>query len=583
MTTTTISAAKPKKAVMAGAFSVLQKVGKAVMLPVSVLPVAGILLGVGSAGFSIMPDIVNTLMVQAGEAIFDNMGLLFAIGIALGFAKNDGVAAMAALVGYAIMIKTIGVMSPGTDVGVLGGMIAGAIAAYSFNRFFKIQLPSYLGFFSGKRSVPIITGFGAIFAGVILSFIWPPIGHLIATFSHWAANQNPILAFGIYGMVERSLIPAGLHHVWNVPFFFEAGSCIDSTGKAANGVLTCYLQANEASRAAGNGFGQLAGGYLFKMFGLPAAAMAIWHTARPENRAMVGGIMISAALTSFLTGITEPIEFAFMFVAPLLYVVHALMAGLAYVLVNMLGVVHGTSFSHGLFDFLLLSGKAEKIGLLVILGLIYAALYYVVFRFLIVKFDLKTPGRTDSEAELVGGEGTERAQNFIEAFGGPQNLVNVDSCITRLRMDVLDASKVDHARLKQLGASGVLVSGNAVQAIVGTIAEVTRTEIDEMLASGGFVISAPTVAETVDDVAVTSANMEQALQLKGLLGEVLSCRSVADNRLRIEVSDSSQLDLDALKTQGVEEVLVFNKQLIHLLFAENTAGLAAALTETTNH
>ncbi|MGS0724485.1 PTS transporter subunit EIIC, partial [Shewanella sp. 30m-9] len=174
------------------------------------------------------------------------------------------------------------------------------------------------GFFSGKRSVPIITGFGAIFAGVILSFIWPPIGNAIAAFSHWAAYQNPTLAFGIYGVVERSLIPAGLHHVWNVPFFFEAGNCVDSLGKPATGVLTCYLQADDASRAAGNGFGQLAGGYLFKMFGLPAAAMAIWHTARPENRVMVGSIMISAALTAFLTGITEPIEFAFLFAAPLL-------------------------------------------------------------------------------------------------------------------------------------------------------------------------------------------------------------------------------------------------------------------------
>ncbi|MEH6463614.1 MAG: PTS glucose transporter subunit IIBC [Shewanella psychromarinicola] len=580
MTSKTITAAKPKKAMMSGAFSVLQKVGKSVMLPVSVLPVAGILLGVGSAGFSVLPDIVNVLMVQAGEAIFSNMGLLFAIGIALGFAKNDGVAAMAALVGYAIMVKTIGVLEPGTDVGVFGGMIAGAIAAATFNRFFKIQLPSYLGFFSGKRSVPIITGFGAIFAGVILSLIWPPIGNAIAAFSHWAAYQNPTLAFGIYGVVERSLIPAGLHHVWNVPFFFEAGNCVDSLGKPATGVLTCYLQADDASRAAGNGFGQLAGGYLFKMFGLPAAAMAIWHTARPENRVMVGSIMISAALTAFLTGITEPIEFAFLFAAPLLYVVHALMAGLAYVLVNMFGVVHGTSFSHGLIDFLVLSGHSQKIWLLVVLGLIYAALYYVVFRFLILKFDLKTPGRMDVELELVSSEGTERARNFIEAFGGPENLVNVDSCITRLRMDVRDTSKVDQARLKQLGASGVLISGNAVQAIVGTIAEVSRTEIDEMLASGGYLAATPTPVIATATVNISAKDREQAQAILPLLGDVSSCRAIADNRLRLEVKDASLLDSTALQAHGIEAVLVLNPNLVHLIFSMKTTGLASVLNET---
>lgn len=578
MTTKTASQTAGKKAFFSDAFSLLQKVGKSVMLPVSVLPVAGIFLGVGSAGFSLFPDIVNTIMVQAGEAVFGNMGVLFAIGIALGFAKNDGVAAMAALVGYAIMTKTLGVISPGTDVGVFGGMMAGAIAAYSFNRFFKIQLPAYLGFFSGKRSVPIITGFGAIFAGILLSFIWPPIGNLIGEFSHWAANQNPTLAFGIYGVVERSLIPVGLHHVWNVPFFFEAGSCVDSTGKAATGVLTCYLQADEASRIAGNGFGQLAGGYLFKMFGLPAAAMAIWHTAKPENRVMVGGIMISAALTSFLTGITEPIEFAFMFAAPLLYAVHALMAGLAYVIVNALGVVHGTSFSHGLIDFLVLSGNAQKMGLLVVLGLGYALLYYVVFRFLIVKFDLKTPGRTDVEEAAVSAQGSERARNFIEAFGGPENLANVDSCITRLRIDVVDTAKVDQARLKQLGASGVLMSGNAVQAIVGTIAEVTRTEIDEMLASGGYVVNSDVLTTTTAEVEVTEADTQLAAKLAPLLAGIKDGRSVAGNRLRIALNQDASLDTDALLAAGVQHVITLEDGVVQLIFTDSTAGLAKALS-----
>ncbi|NRD73684.1 PTS glucose transporter subunit IIBC [Shewanella sp. VB17] len=578
MTTKTKNNINPKKSHLTDAFSILQKVGKSVMLPVSVLPVAGILLGVGAANFSVLPDIVNLLMVQAGEAIFGNMGLLFAIGIALGFAKNDGVAAMAALVGYSIMTKSIDVLEPGTDVGVFGGMIAGAIAAWTFNRFYKIQLPSYLGFFSGKRSVPIITGLAAIVAGVILSFIWPPIAHLLATFSNWAAYQNPTLAFGIYGVVERLLIPVGLHHVWNVPFFFEAGNCVDSLGKEATGVLTCYLQADDASRAAGNGFGQLAGGYLFKMFGLPAAALAIWHTAKPENRTLVGGIMMSAALTAFLTGITEPIEFAFLFAAPVLYVVHALLAGFAYVLVNMLGVVHGTSFSHGLIDFLVLSGHSQKIGLLALLGLIYAAVYYTVFRVLIVSLNLKTPGRTDDDLEIESAVGTERARNFIEAFGGPANLTNVDSCITRLRIDVVDTSKVDQARLKQLGASGVLISGNAIQAIVGTIAEVTRTEIDEMIGSGSFVQTK--IAPVIESpVVVNTAVNAQATAIKSVLGEITSCRSIADNRLRIEVKNSETIDKQALLNNNVEDMVILNSQVIHLLFKTNTAALANALNQ----
>ena len=580
MTTKTTNNIHQKNSRLSGAFSILQKVGKSVMLPVSVLPVAGILLGVGAANFSVIPDIVNLLMVQAGEAIFGNMGLLFAIGIALGFAKNDGVAAMAALVGYSIMTKSIGVLEPGTDVGVFGGIIAGAIAAWTFNRFYKIQLPSYLGFFSGKRSVPIITGLAAIVAGVILSFIWPPIAHLLATFSNWAAYQNPTLAFGIYGVVERLLIPVGLHHVWNVPFFFEAGNCVDSLGKEATGVLTCYLQADDASRASGNGFGQLAGGYLFKMFGLPAAALAIWHTAKPENRTLVGGIMMSAALTSFLTGITEPIEFAFLFAAPILYVVHALLAGLAYVLVNMLGIVHGTSFSHGLIDFLVLSGHSQNIGLLALLGLIYAAVYYTVFRVLIVSLDLKTPGRTDDDLEIDSAVGTQRARHFIEAFGGPANLTNVDSCITRLRIDVVDTNKVDQARLKQLGASGVLISGNAIQAIVGTIAEVTRTEIEEMIGSGSFV-QAKVASVTETSVAVTTRTVHaQATAIKSVLGEITSCRSIADNRLRIEISNSEAINKQALLDNNIEDIVIINTHLIHLIFKTNTAALANALNQS---
>ena len=397
------------------------------------------------------------------------MALLFAIGVALGFTKNDGVAGLAAAVGYYIMMQTVETLAPGANTGVLGGIIAGGIAAAMFNRFYNITLPEYLGFFAGKRAVPIMTGLSAIVMGAILAVVWPPIGSIIASFSDWAAHQNPTVAFGIYGVVERSLIPFGLHHIWNVPFFFEAGTCTNLAGEELNGILTCYLSADDASRAAGNGFGQLAGGYMFKMFGLPAAAIAIAHSAKPENRAKVMGIMASAALTSFLTGITEPIEFAFLFVAPVLYAIHALLAGSAFVVTNMLGMVHGTSFSHGLIDFLVLSANSQKLIYFIVIGLIYAAIYYTLFRVVIKALDLKTPGREDEEAEeTVVLNNEEMSAALVTAFGGKANIDNLDACITRLRISVNDIEKVNQAELKRIGAAGVVVSGNGVQAIFGT-------------------------------------------------------------------------------------------------------------------
>ena len=318
------------------AFGILQKMGKALMLPVAVLPAAGILLGVGAAKFAILPLAVSNVMEQAGGAVFGNLPLLFAIGVVLGLTENDGVAALSAVVGFAVMLATMGVMAPfvgyeprpimgipSIETGVFGGILIGAVAAALFNRFYRIQLPPYLGFFAGKRSVPILTAFAAIFVGIGLSLVWPPIGKGIASFSHWAATSNPALAFTVYGLVERSLIPFGLHHIWNVPFFFEVGTYVDPTsGKELHGEIARFAAGDRTA-------GYLAGGYLFKMWGLPAAAIAMWHTARPENRARIGGIMISAALTSFLTGITEPIEFAFLFVAPVLYAVHAVLAAVA--------------------------------------------------------------------------------------------------------------------------------------------------------------------------------------------------------------------------------------------------------------
>src|SRR5688500_12228716 len=410
------------------AFGWLQKIGKSLMLPVSVLPVAGILLGVGSAKFALLPATVSNVMAQAGGAVFGNLPLIFAIGVALGLTGNDGVAALAAVVGFAVMVATMGVMAPlvgyepreimgipSIETGVFGGILIGAVAAILFNRFFKVQLPPYLGFFSGKRSVPILTAFAAVLAGIVLSFVWPPIGRQIDVFSHWAATSSPNIAFAVYGVVERSLIPFGLHHIWNVPFFFEVGQFVDETGKVIRGEIYRFTAGDPTA-------GNLAGGYLFKMWGLPAAALAMWHTARPENRKRIGGIMISAALTSFLTGITEPIEFAFLFVAPVLYGIHAVLAGAAYFLCVELGIRHSTTFSHGLIDYIVLFPNSQRGLWFLWLGPLWALMYYGLFRTMIVKLDLEARGREleDVTAPAVegpagpGGDGV--APGLVAAF-----------------------------------------------------------------------------------------------------------------------------------------------------------------------
>src|SRR5947209_3302993 len=432
------------------AFSLLQKVGKCMMLPVSVLPVAGILLGVGSANFSFLPESVSLVMAKSGDAIFANLPLLFAIGVAIGLTDNDGVAALAGTTGYVVFLAALGVCAglrgievkaimgiPSIQTGVFGGIIVGLIAAWCFNRFYRIQLPPYLGFFAGKRSVPIITSFAVIFVGALLSFIWPPIGNGINAFSHWAVHGSPALAFTIYGVVERALIPFGLHHVWNVPFFFEAGSYTDATGTTVHGEIARFIAGDPTA-------GNMTGGYLFKMWGLPAAAIAMWRAARPENRAKVGGIMISAALTAFLTGITEPIEFAFLFVAPILYAIHALLAGSAYFICILLGIKHGFTFSHGLIHYVLLFPKSHNALWLLVIGPLWAAVYYGIFSFAIRYFNLMTPGRAKEEASVASARaavGDEFALQVVRAFGGRSNILSLDACITRLRVKLADITK----------------------------------------------------------------------------------------------------------------------------------------------
>jgi PTS system glucose-specific IIC component len=497
------------------AFAVLQKIGKSLMMPVAVLPVAGLLLGIGSANFSWMPIIISHLMAQSGAAVFGNLPILFAVGVALGLTDNDGVASLAAIVGYVVLLGTMGVMAPllgakpsmvmgisTMDTGVFGGIISGVVASVLFNRYYHIELPSYLGFFAGKRFVPIVTAVASIALGVILSVIWAPIQGGIDTFSHWAAVSNPALAVTLYGVVERMLLPFGLHHIWNVPFFFQMGDYTDpTTGHLIHGDINRFFAGDPTA-------GILAGGFLPKMWGLPAAAIAIWHSAKPENRTKIGAIMVSAALTSFLTGITEPIEFSFLFVAPILYAVHAVLVGLAFFLMNHFGAHMGFTFSQGAIDFSLFYVRDVRPWLVFILGPIYAVVYYTVFRVLIKVLDLKTPGREDNveedvfqtepEVHNVNTDGTlvapafaaaapalsanaQMAVNLIEALGGRGNLSSLDACITRLRVSVADLSKVNQPRLKSLGAAGVVVVGNNVQAIFGPRSENLKTDIQEYL------------------------------------------------------------------------------------------------------
>ncbi|MDR2199200.1 MAG: PTS glucose transporter subunit IIBC [Deltaproteobacteria bacterium] len=549
----------------------LQKIGKSLMLPVAILPVAGILLGVGSSNFSWMPAIVSEVMKNGGSIIFGNLAMVFAVGVALGFTENDGSAALSAVVGYLVMVATLSVMAlqvlglnpdpdarqlqnivglMSIDTGVFGGIIVGGLAAYLFNRFYRIELPSYLAFFAGKRFVPIITGLAAIILGVLLSYIWPPVQKLITLFSNWAAYSNPTMAGVIYGFVERLLLPFGLHHAWNVPFFFEIGSyVIPGTNVVIHGDINRFFAGDPTA-------GILSGGFLTKMWGLPAAAIAMWHASRPENRKRVGGIMVSAALTSVLTGITEPIEFSFMFVAPFLYLAHAVLTGCAFAVMNLAGAHIGYTFSQGGIDFLLYYSIDTKPWLVFIFGPVYALLYYSVFRGMIGFFKLKTPGREEEDSSAVALDSSGEwglARNLVLAFGGRSNITNLDACITRLRVSVADPRKVSAGKLKALGAAGVVEAGKAVQAIFGTKAGNLKSDMDAYLKQAGddaelpaaelekLAAEGPSTDEPLQ-IAVAPASKEEKDKIKAILGgegNIVSVAPGGKTRLLVKLRDPS--------------------------------------------
>ncbi|MDR1658200.1 MAG: glucose-specific PTS transporter subunit IIBC [Deltaproteobacteria bacterium] len=560
-----------------------QQIGKSLMLPVAILPVAGILLGVGTSEFSFIPNLISRIMTSGGNVIFGNLALIFAIGVALGFTENDGTAALSAVVGYLVMTATISVMalhvfemdpSPearqlqnvlgmmAIDTGVFGGIIMGGLSAALYNRFYRIELPPYLAFFSGKRFVPIITGITAILTGVLLSYLWPPVKDKILIFSNWAAYSNPVMAGSIYGFVERLLLPFGLHHAWNVPFFFEIGSYIDpETSKVFHGDLSRFFQGDPTA-------GILGGGFLTKMWGLPMAAIAMWRVARPENRVKVGGIMLSAALTSFLTGITEPIEFSFMFVAPLLYFIHAVLTGAAFAIINILGGHIGYTFSQGGIDLLLYYSMDTKPWLVFVVGPIYGVLYFGIFRTLIVLMGFKTPGRQQVEEEIIFSSGEQEkfafSRQIILALGGRSNITTLDNCITRLRVSVVDPAKVNSGTLKALGAAGVVERGRAVQAIFGTRVGNIKSDIDEYLKTAGPEAELPSEmlaalpAKTSSTAAtgeakVADASTEELETLRGLLGgkdNIKSFSPAAATRLIVSVRNKDLIKFDETKQSG---------------------------------
>ncbi|MBI0580248.1 PTS transporter subunit EIIC [Neobacillus cucumis] len=443
----------------------LQRIGKALMLPIAVLPAAGLLLRFGQ------PDLLNIpFIANAGNAIFANLALIFAIGVAMGFAKdNNGAAALAGAIGYLVLTEGTKAIDKNINMGVLGGILTGIIAGLLYNRFRDVKLPEWLGFFSGRRFVPIITSVAMVVLAGIAGFVWPPIQDGINGLGNWIIGLGAV-GSGLFGFLNRLLIPLGLHHVLNSLFWFQFGEFQGKTGDIAR------FFAGDPTAG-----GYMTGFFPIMMFGLPAAAFAIIAAAKPEKRKSVSGMFIGLALTSFLTGITEPIEFSFMFIAPLLYGVHAVLTGLSMWITSLLGIKDGFTFSAGAIDYALNFNIAQKPLLLLLVGVVYAVIYFIIFYGLIKAFNIKTPGREDEEeAELNQGtpstvEGNKyetMAYHFIKDIGGRENITLIDNCTTRLRLNIKDMDKVKDSSLKAHGAKGIMkLNKNNLQVVVGTEVE----------------------------------------------------------------------------------------------------------------
>lgn len=455
--------------------SFLQKLGKSLMTPIASLPVAALMLRLGQADvwepMGILPDGIPW-MAAAGGALFDNLALIFAIGIAVGLAdENNGVAGLASVIGYLVLTTVAKTFNEDINMGVLAGIYSGIIGAMLYNKYKAAKLPDFLGFFGGRRFVPILTSFWMLISGVILGYVWPLIQNSIDAFGNMLANAGAVGAF-FYGVLNRALIPVGLHHVLNSLFWFQFGTFKDAAGKVITGDLNRFFALDPNAGTYMTGF------FPIMMFALPAACFAMISAAKIENKKAVSGMLFSIAFTAFLTGITEPIEFTFMFIAPVLYGIHALLTGVSLALTSALGIKMGFGFSAGAIDAILNWNISTKPLLLLFIGLIFALVYYFLFLFYIKKFNIQTPGREEDdgilyESKSLGNSDLDvKAAEILEAIGNKTNITSIDACVTRIRLTLKDGSLIDEKRLKQLGASGVMkLDQYNYQIVVGTVAD----------------------------------------------------------------------------------------------------------------
>lgn len=509
-----------------------QRLGRALQLPIAVLPVAALLLRFGQ------PDLLNVpFIAQAGGAIFDNLALIFAIGVASSWSKDSaGAAALAGAVGYFILTKAMVTINPEINMGVLAGIITGLVGGAVYNRWSGIKLPDFLSFFGGKRFVPIATGFFCLILAAIFGYIWPPVQHAIHAGGEWIVSAGA-LGSGIFGFINRLLIPTGLHQVLNTIAWFQIGEFTNAAGAVFHGDINRFYAGDGTAGMFMSGF------FPIMMFGLPGAALAMYFAAPKARRPMVGGMLLSVAITAFLTGVTEPLEFLFMFLAPLLYLLHAVLTGISLYVATLLGIHAGFSFSAGAIDYVLmynLPAASKNVWMLVVMGLIFFAVYFVLFTAVIRMFNLKTPGREDKDDEIVNEEAnsnteeglTQLATNYIAAVGGTDNLKAIDACITRLRLTVADSARVSDAMCKRLGASGVVkLNKQTIQVIVGAKAESIGDEMKKVVMRGpvaaASVDSAPVAAAAVKPQAVPNVATIAAL-VSPVTGEVVAIDQVPD-------------------------------------------------------
>ncbi|OCS87252.1 N-acetylglucosamine-specific PTS transporter subunit IIBC [Caryophanon latum] len=500
----------------------LQKIGKSLMFPIATLPAAALLVRLGA------DDMLGwSVMATAGDTILGNLPLIFAIGIAMGFAfDGSGGAALAGAIAYLVLTAVLGSIDETIKMNVFGGVIAGVIAGLLYNRFYNVKFPEWLSFFGGRRFVPIITAVVMMFVGWAFGYVWPFVQNWIDAAGNWAID-NGNYGVGLYGFLNRLLIPLGLHHVINTIVWFDFGSFTAADGSVVKGEINRFLKGDPTAGPFLSGF------FPIMMFGLPAACLAMYAAAKKEKKKLVAGMLLSIALTAFLTGVTEPIEFTFMFLSPILYGVHALLTGASLAIANALGIHHGFGFSAGLIDYVLNFGIAQKPLLIIPLGLAFAAVYFVIFYFLIVKFDLKTPGREDDEDDIdsVTIEGSDdevleaKAYNSIEALGGVANIKQIDYCTTRLRLTLGDTAIIDEKRLKNYGARGVMkLSKTNAQVVIGTSVEFLAEAMKARVQNGNpAVTSNVTVAQATEQVEANSSDFVQPIS-----GELVPLSEVPD-------------------------------------------------------